>query len=104
MGALIGDGAGTEWSFSWSGGSFPVQFKADGYNHFKCEDFPAHAHWTLTGDQLFIDWGQYGQYSLTVNANEKSMEGGVKGGDWSKDWRKGTHNRNLLDNHVVEAC
>ena len=37
---LIGDGAGSVWDFAWSGGSFPVQFKADGYNHFRCEDFP----------------------------------------------------------------
>ena len=27
---LLGDGAGSEWNFAWSGGSFPVTFKADG--------------------------------------------------------------------------
>merc|ERR1740123_1994123 len=33
---IIGEGAGTEWNFSWSGGEFPIMFKADGYNHFTC--------------------------------------------------------------------
>ncbi|CAE7738731.1 cid13, partial [Symbiodinium necroappetens] len=40
---LLGDGAGSEWDFEWSGGKFPVKFKGDGYNHFQCDDFPAHA-------------------------------------------------------------
>ncbi|CAJ1426745.1 unnamed protein product, partial [Effrenium voratum] len=40
---LLGDGAGSEWDFEWSGGKFPVKFKADGYNHFQCDEFPAHA-------------------------------------------------------------
>merc|ERR1712207_130174 len=78
--ALIGDGAGTEWDFEWSGGSFPVQFKADGYNHFKCNDFPAHAHWSLEDTKLRINWGEYGQYDLVVDAEAKTMEGGQVGG------------------------
>mmetsp|Transcript_22824 Transcript_22824/g.34252 ORF Transcript_22824/g.34252 Transcript_22824/m.34252 type:complete len:207 (+) Transcript_22824:87-707(+) len=103
--ALIGDGAGSEWDFQWSGGSFPVQFKADGYNHFKCEDFPAHAHWSMKDNKLFINWGEYGNYEMTINGAEKTMEGGSVGGDWSKDdWRKAKLVRNLLDNKVVEAC
>merc|ERR1711974_422897 len=101
---LIGDGAGTEWDFQWSGGSFPVQFKADGYNHFKCEDFPAHAHWSLTGSSLKVNWGEYGNYELKINGPEKSMDGGAVGGDPKTDWRKAKHIRNLVDNKVVEAC
>ena len=57
---LIGDGAGTEWDFEWSGGSFPVEFKADGYNHFKCATFPAHAHWSFNEGKIFINWAEYG--------------------------------------------
>jgi len=102
--AVLGDGAGTEWDFQWSGGSFPVQFKADGYNHFKCEDFPAHAHWSLQGTKLHIAWGDYGNYDLTINAAEQTMEGGPVGGDWGKDWRKAKWARNLVDNKVVEFC
>merc|ERR1719247_3647896 len=78
---LLGDGAGTEWDFQWSGGSFPVQFKADGYNHFKCEEFPAHAHWSLEGDSLKINWSQFGKYTLTVDAAAKTMSGMEDGGD-----------------------
>mmetsp|Transcript_24124 Transcript_24124/g.81442 ORF Transcript_24124/g.81442 Transcript_24124/m.81442 type:complete len:203 (+) Transcript_24124:70-678(+) len=102
--AIIGDGAGTEWDFAWTGGNFPVQFKADGYNHFKCEDFPSHAHWSMKDGKLFINWGEFGNFELTVNAAERTMEGGPVGGDWTTDWRKGKHVRNMLDNKVVEAC
>jgi len=102
--AIIGDGAGSEWDFAWSGGSFPVQFKADGYNHFKCEDFPAHAHWSMDGAKLKINWGEYGNYELTVDGAEKTMAGGPIGGNWDEDWRKAKWIRNLLDNKVVEAC
>jgi len=101
---LLGDGAGTEWDFEWSGGSFPVIFKADGYNHFTCEDFPEHSHWTLEGGKLFINWGKYGNYDMTIDVEAKTMEGGAKGGDWKVDWRKGKHTRNRIDNKVIEAC
>lgn len=107
--AILGDGAGTEWEFEWSGGSFPIQFKADGYNHFKCEDFPAHAHWTMDpagGNKIQIDWAEYGKYDLeiTVEGDEKTMSGMQVGGKPEEDWRKGKHLRNMLDNKVVEAC
>mmetsp|Transcript_63802 Transcript_63802/g.164240 ORF Transcript_63802/g.164240 Transcript_63802/m.164240 type:complete len:204 (+) Transcript_63802:86-697(+) len=101
---LIGDGAGSEWDFQWSDGHFPVQFKADGYNHFKCDEFPAHAHWSLSEDTLKINWAQYGNYELKISADSKTMEGGPIGGDWSSDWRKASFTRNLIDNKVMEAC
>jgi hypothetical protein len=102
--ALIGDGAGSEWDFEWSGGKFPVQFKADGYNHFKCEDFPAHAHWAWDQQKelLTIHWDQYGTYEMKINGAEKTMEGSAKGAP--DDWRKAELLRNLIDNKVVEAC
>eukprot|EP00933_Yihiella_yeosuensis_P015879 TRINITY_DN1370_c0_g2_i1.p1 TRINITY_DN1370_c0_g2~~TRINITY_DN1370_c0_g2_i1.p1 ORF type:complete len:203 (-),score=32.48 TRINITY_DN1370_c0_g2_i1:235-843(-) len=101
---LIGDGAGTEWDFEWSGGSFPVKFKADGYNHFQCDDHPAHAHWTLEGDTLKIHWGQYGNYELMIDPATKTMAGIAVGGNPATDWRKGKLMRNLINNSVVEAC
>merc|ERR1719326_1381049 len=58
---LCGDGAGSEWNLIHAGGQFPIKFKCDGYNHFNCDDYPAHAHWTLDGDTIRIDWGQYGK-------------------------------------------
>lgn len=33
------------WDFQHPGGSFPVEFRADAYNHFICNDFPTHSHW-----------------------------------------------------------
>jgi len=101
---LGGDGAGTEWELEWSGGHFPVQFKVDGYNHFKCDDFPAHAHWSLDGDKLRINWGEYGSYDLVVDAEAKTMDGCAVGGDPKTDWRKGKLNRNLIDQHTIEQC
>jgi len=102
--ALIGDGFGTEWEFEWSGGTFPVQFKADGYNHFKCIDFPAHAHWSLHENKLRIHWGDYGEYELEVNNESKTMEGAAVGGDPTRDWRKGKFLRCLEDSKTVEKC
>jgi len=101
---LIGDGAGSEWEFEWSGGSFPVQFKADGYNHFKCNLFPAHAHWSLEDTKLRINWGEYGQYDLDVDSEAKTMEGAMVGGTPETDWRKAKFLHNLIDNKTVEKC
>lgn len=28
------------WNFEHKGGSFPVEFRADSFNHFVCKDFP----------------------------------------------------------------
>mmetsp|Transcript_52492 Transcript_52492/g.125430 ORF Transcript_52492/g.125430 Transcript_52492/m.125430 type:complete len:204 (-) Transcript_52492:96-707(-) len=102
--ALIGDGAGTEWDFQWSGGSFPVQFKADGYNHFKCQDFPAHAHWSLDGDKLKINWAEYGNYELTIDGASKTMSGCAVGGNPETDWRKAKLEKNLTDIYSHEEC
>mmetsp|Transcript_45361 Transcript_45361/g.81579 ORF Transcript_45361/g.81579 Transcript_45361/m.81579 type:complete len:206 (+) Transcript_45361:116-733(+) len=98
---LLGDGAGTEWDFQWSGGSFPVKFKADGYNHFQCDDFPAHAHWSLDGDTLKINWAQFGNYELKVDAAAKTMDGCSVGGDPAKDWRKASWLRNMISDATI---
>jgi len=82
----------SEWDFIHEGGSFRVNFKADGYNHFVCHDFPAHSHWRLDHGEtptptLFIDWGKYGKYELVIDADGQSMSGGAKGN--MSNWRKG---------------
>lgn len=33
------------WNFQHPNGAFEVEFRADAYNHFVCNDFPAHSHW-----------------------------------------------------------
>jgi hypothetical protein len=58
-------GAGTEWDFEYAQGSFKIEFRGDGFNHFVCNDYPAHAHWTLGGanhDELTINWDKFGVY------------------------------------------
>jgi len=104
---IIGKGAGSLWDFEWSGGKFEVEFKADGYNHFKCSQFPAHAHWSLAGDVLRINWAQYGKYTLTVDADAKTMSGASDGAeDPPKDdeWRKAKFSKDCEDLHTIEAC
>lgn len=101
---LLGDGAGSEWDFEWSGGSFPVKFKADGYNHFQCDDHPAHAHWSLDGDKLKINWAQYGNFELDVDPSEKTMNGGAVGASIETDWRKAKFVRNLISSVTIEHC
>ena len=81
-----------------------MEFKADGYNHFKCEQFSAHSHWSLAGNTLKINWGQFGNYELTVDPSTMSMEGFMVGADPAVEWRKAKHTRNLLDQAVVEEC
>eukprot|EP00747_Dinoflagellata_sp_TGD_P163562 gnl/TRDRNA2_/TRDRNA2_182344_c0_seq1.p1 gnl/TRDRNA2_/TRDRNA2_182344_c0~~gnl/TRDRNA2_/TRDRNA2_182344_c0_seq1.p1 ORF type:complete len:229 (+),score=48.21 gnl/TRDRNA2_/TRDRNA2_182344_c0_seq1:71-688(+) len=104
--ALIGDGAGTEWELSYDGGKFPIQFKCDGYNHFKCQDFPAHAHWKLSdGNKLFVDWGEYGKYNFEVDGEKKEMVGAPVGKEFTgPEWRKCKFLHALADQKVVEDC
>ena len=84
------------WNFQHPGGSFEVEFRADAFNHFvskvsitrtqiraqiradthththththtmRVQDFPAHSHWALTDNTLFINWGVYGEYELEL--------------------------------------
>jgi len=104
---LYGLGAGTEWELQWMEGSFPVQFKCDGYNHFKCEKFPAHAHWSIDGDKIKINWAAFGTYTLKIDAKNKTMYGA---GDGAADppaeheWRKARWLRDNTDMNTIEAC
>jgi len=61
--AILGAGFGSVWSFAWEKGTFEVEFRVDGYNHFVCQAYPAHSHWSLLDDQtVYITWAQYGTY------------------------------------------
>ena len=83
----------SEWDFQHPGGSFKVEFRADGFNHFICADFPAHSHWRLDKAEtpeplLYINWGKYGEYELVLDAAGQTMTGSAKGAP--DNWRKGT--------------
>ncbi len=65
--ALIGNGFGSVWDFGWEKGSFEVEFRIDGYNHFICKQYPAHSHWDIDDSGLVtINWGNYGKYIREV--------------------------------------
>jgi hypothetical protein len=51
----------SEWELEHPGGKFNIEFRADGFNHFICNDFPAHAHWRLDNEDnpaptVYINW------------------------------------------------
>ena len=97
-------GVGSEWEFEHAGGTFPVEFRGDGYSHFVCRQFPAHSHWSLGGaasDQLTINWDQYGVYELRLTSSGDSAEGCEKG--LETNWRKMRFLR-TLDASQAEQC
>lgn len=94
----------SEWELEHPGGKFNVEFRADGYNHFVCNAFPAHSHWRLDNadsatPSLYINWGKYGEYDLIIAADGESMTGSAKG--QPDNWRKMTRLRTL--GNVEEA-
>ena len=94
-------GGGTEWSFEYASGRFAVQFRGDGYNHFSCHSYPAHSHWSLSGDELTINWGQYGTYVMKFTS-ETTAEGSLKGKP--ADWRRMKYVRDLDAVEASETC
>lgn len=67
------------WNFEYAGGSFPVEFLADSFNHFVCMDFPSKDSFCLLhGNVLYINWGCYGEYELVPDESGDSMAGGAK--------------------------
>merc|ERR1712167_414326 len=57
----------SRWEFEYSGGSFEVEFRADAFNHFVCEKYPAHSHWRIDNPEsatpvVYINWGKFGEY------------------------------------------
>ena len=83
------------WDFQHPGGSFEVEFRADAFNHFICNDFPAHSHWKISNGEspsptIDIDWGKFGKYTLTIAADGESMSGSATGqpDNWRKAQRK----------------
>ena len=81
----------SKWEFEHAGGTFEVEFRADAFNHFVCESFPAHSHWRLEDadsptPNLHISWGKYGEYDLQISADGATATGSLTGRPES--WRK----------------
>lgn len=93
---LFGDGAGTEWDLKWAEGEFPIQFKCDGCNTFKCAKYPADSRWSLEGeDTINIFWREYGNYQLKVDSGAKTMSGSVVGE--AENWRTAKYYNNIYN-------
>ena len=87
--AILGAGFGSVWNFEWEKGAFEIELRVDGYNHFICPTYPAHSHWDLSEDQtLHINWAQYGEYDLRLDAASKALVGFKKG--QPDNWRRAT--------------
>ena len=83
----------SEWKFEHPGGSFEIQFHADGMNSFVCDRFPDNAVWRIQDVEsgtptVYIDWGKYayGEYDLKMAPDSESMIGSTKG--LPEQWRK----------------
>ena len=84
----------SKWKFEHAGGTFEVELRADAFNHFVCDAYPAHAHWRLDNADsptptIYINWGKYGEYELEVAADGSSAVGSAKG--QPDKWRKMTN-------------
>ena len=102
---LGGKGGGTEWKLEYSGGSFGIQFLGDGKNTMHCPAYPERAYWALdshgSSNAIEIEWGKYGRYQLTVDAERKSMTGSAKG--QPEDWRRASYARDLQPVHGLRV-
>lgn len=55
-------GYGSVFNFIYEKGAFEVEFRADGFNHFNCPQYPAHSHWDIDDHGLVsVNWGKYGK-------------------------------------------
>ena len=72
------------WLWSYKGGSFEVHFAPN--SEFVCPSYPAHSHYDVQGEEVRINWGKYGNYSMTIGSDGKTMEGYYAG--YPDEWRK----------------
>lgn len=73
------------WAWSYEGGSFEVWFASAGA--FVCKEYPEHSHWAAPGgNTVTVDWGQFGQYTMQLSGDGRSMAGSYTG--YPDDWRK----------------
>ena len=102
----------SEWTLEHPGGSFAVEFHADGLNSFVCNMFPTKASWSVEDAEsgnptVFIHWGKYGEYELKMAPDGESMAGSAKGNP--AEWRRaarlwGLDKKPLTKRGREEAC
>ena len=80
---LMAGPGGSAWDFQWEKGSFEVEFRCDGFNHFHCTSFPEHSHWSMdeTG-KITINFGKYGDYEMMIDPVTLNTMTGNKIGDF----------------------
>ena len=89
------------WNWSYEGGSFEVWFASGG--EFVCKEYPEHSSWESPGgDALTVAWGQFGNYTMKVSADGRSMTGSYTG--HPDDWRKGVWVRENTAGELAEVA
>ena len=86
------------WDWSYDGGMFEVSFADNG--EFVCKTYPEHSHWNTKGSTVTIDWGKFGNYTMTVSGDGLSMAGCYTG--YPEDWRKGVFKRDHTAAEIAE--
>ena len=103
----------SEWKFEHAGGSFSIEFHADGLNSFNCPLFPARAFWRIEDVEsrtptVHINWDRFGEYELKMAPDGESMTGSAKGHpqEWRKAERLGPldETRNVIKKRGREGC
>ena len=72
------------YSWTYERGSFPVSLRANGV--FRCSSYPAASTFSVTANQLDVDWKSFGSYTFTSNDGFANMEGFASGKP--ENWRK----------------
>mmetsp|Transcript_15101 Transcript_15101/g.38321 ORF Transcript_15101/g.38321 Transcript_15101/m.38321 type:complete len:113 (-) Transcript_15101:263-601(-) len=85
------------WDFSYAGGTFEVAFLAS--ETFYSREYLCKSKWTRSAPTTVqIDWVQFGNYTLEVAADGKTMSGSVTG--QPGEWRKAVFKRALTEQEV----
>eukprot|EP00291_Cryptomonas_curvata_P014497 CAMPEP_0172155710 /NCGR_PEP_ID=MMETSP1050-20130122/2781_1 /TAXON_ID=233186 /ORGANISM="Cryptomonas curvata, Strain CCAP979/52" /LENGTH=333 /DNA_ID=CAMNT_0012824647 /DNA_START=6 /DNA_END=1007 /DNA_ORIENTATION=+ len=60
------------YQWSWSGGSFPVEFRPGG--HFFSKDYESKSStWKISGNVVTVDWNEYGVYEMKFSDNDSGV-------------------------------
>ena len=87
------------WQWKYDGGEFEVSFVAGG--EFICAEYPEHSSWKGTSETIIVEWGQFGNYTMTLTADGGSMKGFYTG--YEDDWRTATFLRAQTDEELASV-
>ena len=88
------------WTWSYEGGSFEVWVAAGG--EFVCKEYPEHSSWAEAMSALTINWGQFGNYTMKLSDDGRSMAGSYTG--HPDDWRKAVWVRENTAAEIAEIA